>query len=205
MEKQTLALWGLSSAGVSFLLFNGRFQRLQGSLDHPCSSVDPSLITGFCQHQELESAFRMKLEMVKGVSPDAVTYSSLIHGVCRQRRLVEACDLFKEMLSMGMPPDEFTYTTLINAYCVEGDLNKALQLNDEMIQKGFLPDVVTYSVLINGLNKQARTREAKRLLLRLFYEESVPDGVTYNTLIENCTKGEFKSVVALVKRFCMKV
>ncbi|CAB4286413.1 unnamed protein product [Prunus armeniaca] len=164
-----------------------------------------TIITGFCRHQELESAFRMKLEMVeKGVSPDAVTYSSLIQGVCQQRRLIDACDLFKEMLSMGMPPDEFTYTTLINAYCVEGDLNKALQLNDEMIQKGFLPDVVTYSVLINGLNKQARTREAKRLLLKLFYEESVPDGVTYNTLIENCTNGEFKSVVALVKGFCMK-
>ncbi|CAB4290421.1 unnamed protein product [Prunus armeniaca] len=78
----------------------------------------------------------MKLEMMdKGVSPDAVTYSSLIQGVCQQRRLGESCDLFQEMLSMGVPPDEFTYTTLINAYCVEGDLNKALHLNDEMIQK----------------------------------------------------------------------
>ncbi|KAI5314507.1 hypothetical protein L3X38_043683 [Prunus dulcis] len=87
-----------------------------------------TIITGFCWHQELESAFRMKLEMMdKGVSLDAVTYSSLIQG--------ESCDLFQEMLSMGMPPDEFTYTTLINAYCVEGDLNKSPHLNDEMIQK----------------------------------------------------------------------
>ncbi|KAK9942182.1 hypothetical protein M0R45_007863 [Rubus argutus] len=164
-----------------------------------------TIITGFCRHQELESAFQMKMEMVeKGVSPDAVTYSSLIQGVCQQRRLVDACDLFHEMISMGLRPDEFTYTTLINAYCMEGDLNKALQLNDEMIQKGFLPDVVTYSVLINGLNKQARTREAKKLLLKLFYDESVPDDVTYNTLIESCTNVEFKSVVALVKGFCMK-
>ncbi|KAL9324838.1 hypothetical protein ACSQ67_005483 [Phaseolus vulgaris] len=73
-----------------------------------------------------------------------------------------------------------------------------------MMQRGFLPDDVTYSVLINGLNKKARTKEAKRLLLKLFYEERVPNHVTYNTLIENCSNNEFKSVVGLVKGFCMK-
>lgn len=164
-----------------------------------------TIISGFCRNGEVEKAFQMKLAMVeKGVLPDAVTFSTLIHGLCLQRRLIEACDLYQEMLNVGLRPDEFTYTTLINAYCVEGDLNKALQLHDEMVQKGFLPDAVTYSVLINGLNKQARTREAKRLLLKLFYEESVPNDVTYNTLIENCSDNEFKSVVALVKGFCMK-
>ncbi|KAF3958693.1 hypothetical protein CMV_016419 [Castanea mollissima] len=164
-----------------------------------------TIISGFCRNGEVEKAFQMKLAMVeKGVLPDAVTFSTLIHGLCLQRRLIEACDLYQEMLNVGLRPDEFTYTTLINAYCVEGDLNKALQLHDEMVQKGFLPDAVTYSVLINGLNKQARTREAKRLLLKLFYEESVPNDVTYNTLIDNCSDNEFKSVVALVKGFCMK-
>jgi pentatricopeptide repeat protein len=59
-------------------------------------------------------------------------------------------------------------------------------------------------VLINGLNKQARTREAKRLLLKLFYDESIPNGITYDTLIESCSDIEFKSVVALIKGFCMK-
>ncbi|XP_034681328.1 pentatricopeptide repeat-containing protein At5g39710 [Vitis riparia] len=164
-----------------------------------------TIISGFCRNGELDRAFQMKQEMVeKGVSPDAVTYSSLIQGLCAMRRLTEACDLSQEMLDMGLPPDEFTYTTLINAYCVEGDLNKALHLHDEMIHKGFLPDAVTYSVLINGLNKQARTREAKRLLYKLIYEESVPSDVTYDTLIENCSNIEFKSVVALIKGFCMK-
>ncbi|KAJ4716362.1 Pentatricopeptide repeat-containing protein [Melia azedarach] len=164
-----------------------------------------TVISGFCRNQELDKAFDTKRKMVEnGVSPDTVTYSSLIQGLCDQRRITEACELFQEMLSSGLPPDEVTYTTLINAYCTEGDIHKALHLHDEMIQNGFLPDVVTYSVLINGLNKQARTREAKRLLLKLFYEESVPSDLIYNTLIENCTSVEFKSVVALLKGFCMK-
>ncbi|KAH7575198.1 hypothetical protein JRO89_XS02G0061400 [Xanthoceras sorbifolium] len=164
-----------------------------------------TIISGFCRNRELDKAFDIKREMVeKGVSPDAITYASLIQGLCYQGRLAEACDLFQEMLSIGLPPDEIAYTTLINAYCAEGDIKTAFHLHDEMIQKGFLPDVVTYSVLINGLNKQARTREAKRLLLKLFYNESVPSDVTYNTLIENCSNIEFKSVVALMKGFCMK-
>jgi pentatricopeptide repeat protein len=164
-----------------------------------------TVISLFCRNGELGKAFQMKAEMVeKGILPDAMTYSSLIQGLCRQRKLSEAFDLFREMLGQGLSPDEVTYTSLMNGYCVEGELSKALNLHDEMMQKGFLPDVVTYSVLINGLNKKARTREAKKLLLKLFYDESVPNDVTYDTLIENCSDNEFKSVVGLVKGFCMK-
>ncbi|KAK7407729.1 hypothetical protein VNO78_09766 [Psophocarpus tetragonolobus] len=164
-----------------------------------------TVIAGFCRERELVKAFQMKEEMVeKGVLPDAVTYSSLIQGLCLQHKLVEAFDLFQEMVLRGLPPDEFTYTSLINAYCIQGELSKAIRLHDEMMHKGFLPDDVTYSVLINGLNKKARTKEAKRLLLKLFYEESVPNDVTYNTLIQNCCNNEFKTVVGLVKGFCMK-
>lgn len=164
-----------------------------------------TIISGFCKNRELDVAFDFKQQMIeKGISPDAITYSALIQGFCYQSRLTEACNLFQEMLNIGLPADEITYTTLINAYCREGEIKKALHLHDEMIQKGFLPDVVTYSVLINGLNKQARTREAKRLLLKLFYNDSVPNDVTYNTLIENCSTIEFRSVVALLKGFCMK-
>ncbi|CAM8910912.1 unnamed protein product [Rhodiola kirilowii] len=164
-----------------------------------------TVISGFCGIGNMERAFRVKQEMYdKGISSDVVTYSSLINGLCEQRRLDEACDLCREMFFVGLHPDEVTYTTMINAYCREGDIYKALSLHNEMIQKGFLPDTVTYSVLINGLNKQARTREAKQLLFKLFYDDSVPNDVTYNTLIENCSTIEFKSVVPLLKGFCMK-
>ncbi|GMH02709.1 hypothetical protein Nepgr_004548 [Nepenthes gracilis] len=164
-----------------------------------------TIVSGFCKNCDLDRAFLIKQEMVaRGVLPDAVTFSSLIQGLCQQRRLPEACCLFEEMLCMGLSPDEFTFTALIGAYCLEGNIEQALHLHDEMIQKGFLPDTVTYSVLINGLNKQARTREAKRLLLKLFDEESVTSDITYNTLIESCSNIGFKSVVPLIKGFCMK-
>ncbi|GKU99344.1 hypothetical protein SLEP1_g12207 [Rubroshorea leprosula] len=164
-----------------------------------------TIISGFCKNRDLERAFQMKQEMAeKGISPDTITYSSLINGLSELGRLHEACNLFQEMVDLGLCPDEFSYTSLINGYCREGDISEALDLHNEMVRKGLFPDVVTYSVLINGLNKLARTREAKRLLLKLFYEGSVPNDVTYDTLIENCSNIEFKSVVGLLKGFCMK-
>ncbi|KAJ6791212.1 pentatricopeptide repeat-containing protein [Iris pallida] len=153
----------------------------------------------------MEAAFRLKEEMVeKGVSPDAFMHSSLIRGLCEANRLDDAYDLFKEMLDLGLRPDEFTYTTLIHGHCKQGDVKKALLLHDEMVKKGILPDVVTYNVLINGLSKIGRMKEARRLLFRLYYEEQVPDKITYDTLVDCCDKVELKSVVSLVKSFCMQ-
>ncbi|GAB2266641.1 hypothetical protein Dimus_001635 [Dionaea muscipula] len=183
----------------------GIIQEMLGKGLNPDVVTYSTIISGFCRNGNLEKAFQMKQEMLaKGVSSDSVTYSSLIQGLCEQKRLSEACAIFQEMLGMGLLPDEFTYTTLINAYCAEGDIKQAMHLHAEMVQKDFLPDVLTYRILINGLDKQARTREAKRLLLKLFYEESVPNDITYNTLIESCSNTGFKSVVALLKGFCMK-
>lgn len=108
------------------------------------------------------------------------------------------------MLHVGLAPDECTYTMLINAHCGEGNIQQAFYLHDEMIRMGLLPDAVTYNVLINGLNKQARTKEAKRLLLKMFYDDAIPSSITYDTLIESCSSIEYKSVVALLKGFCMK-
>ncbi|VAI82426.1 unnamed protein product [Triticum turgidum subsp. durum] len=140
----------------------------------------------------------------KGVIPDAITYSSLIRGLCEEKRLSDACELFEKMLQLGLHPDEFTYTILIDGHCKEGDVEKALSLHDEMIKKRVLPDVVTYSVLIDGLSKSARTKEAQRLLFKLYYEDPIPDNIKYEALMRCCRKAEFKSVVALLKGFSMK-
>ncbi|KAB2634418.1 pentatricopeptide repeat-containing protein [Pyrus ussuriensis x Pyrus communis] len=142
-----------------------------------------TIITGYCRHQELESAFRMKQEMVeKGVSPDAVTYSSLIQGVCQQRRLVEACDLFQEMLSMGMRPDEFTYTTLINAYC--GLMKEADQVFETMIKRKYKPNEAVYDVIIHGHCRGGSVQKAYNLYKEMLHFGFIPHTVTVIALIK---------------------
>ncbi|WOL19421.1 pentatricopeptide repeat-containing protein [Canna indica] len=164
-----------------------------------------TILSGYCKNGDIDLAFKLNQEMLdNGILPDVITYSSLIRGLCEVRRLDDACKHFQKMLSLGLKPDEFTYTTLIDGHCKEGEMKKALLLHDDMIRKGILPDDVTYSVLINGLQKVARTKEAKRLLFKMYYDECVPDSIKYDVLIDCCGKAEFKSVLSLLKGFCIK-
>ena len=42
------------------------------------------------------------MQVKNGILPDAVTYSSIINGLCKEGRLFEGYLLFREMEKMGM-------------------------------------------------------------------------------------------------------
>ncbi|KAG8042824.1 hypothetical protein GUJ93_ZPchr0674g29024 [Zizania palustris] len=81
------------------------------------------------------------------VEPDVPCYTVLIDGKCKAEFLVEARELFDEMLQKGLTPDAYAYTALINGYCSQGEIAKAEDLLQEMIDKGIKPDALTFSVL----------------------------------------------------------
>ncbi|KAF6147121.1 hypothetical protein GIB67_036840 [Kingdonia uniflora] len=56
----------------------------------------------------------------RGVSPDVVTYNSLIDGLCNSGQWEEATRLFSEMIGRGISPDVRTFTILIDGMCKEG-------------------------------------------------------------------------------------
>jgi pentatricopeptide repeat protein len=45
-----------------------------------------------------------------------------LNGLCKQRRLFDAEEIFSEMEERGIPPDLCTFTTLIHGYCSEGNV-----------------------------------------------------------------------------------
>ncbi|KAK2453613.1 pentatricopeptide repeat-containing protein [Trifolium repens] len=186
-------------------LMNEAYQVLSEMID---SGFSPSVVTynaivnGFCCLGRAEEAVGVLKDMVeRSLFPDVVSYSTVISLFCRNGELGKAFQMKAEMVEKDILPDAMTYSSLIQGLCRQRKLSEAFNLFREMLGQGLSPDE---SVLINGLNKKARTREAKKLLLKLFYDESVPNDVTYDTLIENCSDNEFKSVVGLVKGFCMK-
>jgi pentatricopeptide repeat protein len=81
------------------------------------------------------------------IEPDVPCYTVLIDGKCKAEYLVEARELFDEMLQKGLTPDAYAYTALINGYCSQGEISKAEDLLQEMIDKGIEPDELTFSVL----------------------------------------------------------
>lgn len=55
----------------------------------------------------------------KGPSPDAMTFDTLIHTLCKQVATNEAHKRFNLMVERGEKPNVINYTTLLHGYCLE--------------------------------------------------------------------------------------
>ncbi|KAL8497575.1 hypothetical protein ACS0TY_021057 [Phlomoides rotata] len=71
----------------------------------------------------------------KGILPDVVTYSSIIHGLCSFSRWNEAkYFLLVEMVDHRVPLDVVAFNTLINMHCKEGNMRDAESLLQLMVE-----------------------------------------------------------------------
>ncbi|KAF5204502.1 Pentatricopeptide repeat-containing protein [Thalictrum thalictroides] len=87
----------------------------------------------------------------RSVKPDVVTYTCLIHGLCRFGRQKEAMSLFEKMLSQNIKPNVTTCSILVDFLSKQRRIKDAFQIVEMMSQTGMKPNVVTYNSLIHGL------------------------------------------------------
>ncbi|KAG6751171.1 hypothetical protein POTOM_045690 [Populus tomentosa] len=85
------------------------------------------------------SSFR---KSVKGLQPDALVWTLVINGLCREGLLDEAYKAFRLMEEDGHPQDNCSYNVFIQGFLQNKD-PKAVQLISEMKIQGFLTDVQT--------------------------------------------------------------
>jgi len=77
----------------------------------------------FARTGRLDDAFQWLEDMgAEGLTPNAVTFSTLIHGCGRAGQLTRAFALLNEMKSLGLAPNVVTYTTLVDALCRDGQV-----------------------------------------------------------------------------------
>ncbi|KAF5202935.1 Pentatricopeptide repeat-containing protein [Thalictrum thalictroides] len=159
-------------------------------------------------------------ELIKSqISPNVFTFNVMIQGFCREKKLDKALGFYNEMEKMGCLPNVVTFNTIVDSYCKLGNIDEALQVFDLMQQRGLQPNLITYNVVINGFCQQGRMKDTEQVLNEMECRGLGPDKVTYNTLVngyckeddvtydtlmEHCSNAEFKSVVALMKSYCMK-
>ncbi|KAJ1701274.1 hypothetical protein LUZ63_001053 [Rhynchospora breviuscula] len=169
------------------------------------------IISGYCKSSDFDRAEFSKEIVQKGIKPGKIMYASLVHALCKASKLFNAREVFDEMLESGSQINELTYRSLIDCHCQNGDLKSALLLHGKVIKRGALPDGVTNNVLIKSLSKLARMKQAERalnketekLLYKAQEKKLMHDSPNYNVIIEHCTKAGFKSVLSLLKGFCM--
>lgn len=69
----------------------------------------------------------------RGFSPDILTYTALVKGLCVEDRIFEAIRLFKKISKLGCQPNVVTFGTLINRLCRSRNAAFVLKLHEKWL------------------------------------------------------------------------
>ncbi|XP_058072652.1 pentatricopeptide repeat-containing protein At4g21170 [Magnolia sinica] len=107
-----------------------------------------SLVKRHCADGRIDSALALHYKMDRlGGCLDLISYNALLHGLCVDKRIEEAAQVFDCMRRRNVLSST-SFSTMIIALCHEKEMRKAMKMHDEMLQKGLKPDEVTYKRLI---------------------------------------------------------
>lgn len=101
-----------------------------------------------------------------GFTPNVITYSAIIRGLCLKKDLAAALEIFEIMKLHGVQPDEFTYSILINGCKECGDFKRMADIAT-MAYHANVRDTVVWNDVLHGVFTCCRqTRKAKRAVRR---------------------------------------
>ncbi|KAJ8424479.1 hypothetical protein Cgig2_030687 [Carnegiea gigantea] len=120
------------------------------------------------------------LEMLStGVTPDIVTYNTLIDGLCKDSRLHKALHLFGEIQAQELSPDVVSCASLLDGLCKNGKVNDAVAIFTELDLKELIGNIVVYSILIDGMCEEGRLKDAANIFSKLLSKGLQPNCKTY--------------------------
>ncbi|CAI8618095.1 unnamed protein product [Vicia faba] len=180
------------------------------------------VVSGLCRNGELEKASEVVSEMwtdgtnsiskensfaglvnsvhnVPTSTPDVITYTTLISGLCKVGRLEEAKKKFIEMMAKNLHPDSVTYDTFVLTFCKQGKISSALRVLKDMERNGCSKTLQTYNSLISGLGSKGQIFEIYGLMDEMRERGIRPDICTYNNMISClCEVGKAKDATSLL-------
>ncbi|KAG5244283.1 pentatricopeptide repeat-containing protein [Salix suchowensis] len=147
-----------------------------------------------------------------GCHPNVVTYNVLIDGLCKDRRVNEALDIFSYMKAKRISPDIFTYNSLIQGLCnfrrwkeASALLNEMMSLNImpniafrlfRVMQSTYLkPDVVMYNILIDAMCEFGNLKDARKLFSELSFQGLLPNVQIYTTIINGLYEFSYNVII----------
>lgn len=117
-----------------------------------------TLINGITVNGRRDIALLLFQMLKRGLSPDVVTYSSLIIWFSKARKIDFGLQILKLMLGSGVSPDINVYNVVLNILLLQGQLESARELFRKLPNNGLVPDIVTYNKMAaahcKGLRKQ---------------------------------------------------
>ncbi|KAK1281651.1 putative pentatricopeptide repeat-containing protein [Acorus calamus] len=120
----------------------------------------------FCDSGEVFKAY----ELLRGLGDsglvlDIRTYTVLINGLCKARKINEALEIFKDILIKGHSPNVVTYGTLIDGLHGVGRLEISLLVFQLMLKGGCHPSLPVCVTIMKSLCQMRRVSKAITLWL----------------------------------------
>ncbi|RZC88048.1 hypothetical protein C5167_004230 [Papaver somniferum] len=142
-------------------------------------------------HGRLQDAVKLFNSMVdRGLEPDvisctrsAITYGTMLDGLCKNRKVDEAIELVKSMEGNGILANIHICTIPIGCSFQAGELEYAKKLFNQIPKKGLAPNVVTYTAVIDGLFLNNMLLEANLLIIEMEENGCLRDARAYDTII----------------------
>ncbi|XP_028201796.1 putative pentatricopeptide repeat-containing protein At1g19290 [Glycine soja] len=103
----------------------------------------------------------------RGFSKSTVAFNTMIGGLGKMGKVVEAQAVFDRMKELGCSPDEITYRTLSDGYCKIVCVVEAFRIKDTMERQTMSPSIEMYNSLINGLFKSRKSSDVANLLVEM--------------------------------------
>ncbi|KAK6917983.1 Pentatricopeptide repeat [Dillenia turbinata] len=105
-----------------------------------------SMIMGFAKIREIDASRSLFDKMPKR---SHVSWNSMISGYVRNGRLIDALQLFKEMLEGKIEPSEFTLVSLLNASAGLGALNQGEWIHEYIRKNKIELNVIVVTAIID--------------------------------------------------------
>merc|ERR1719235_1863403 len=122
------------------------------------------------------------------ISPDQVTYGTLVKGHCLSGSVDQAFEVLNEMRLGGKhQPDEILYNCLLDGCAKEHRLEDAMTLYEQMKQDNIVPSNFTLCTLVKLLGRSRRLQQAFAMVEELSTKGGLkPNIQVFTCLIQAC-------------------
>ena len=122
-------------------------------------------------------------------SPDLITYSTLIKGMCKANCMDKAMELYEEMVRKGLELDEVLFNSLLDGFAKSrGCVDHSARIIQDMTRLKIKLSNYTYSILVKLYAKKGEVDKALGLLAQMRQDGVQPGVIVYTCLIQTCIK-----------------
>ncbi|KAK4407359.1 Pentatricopeptide repeat-containing protein, chloroplastic [Sesamum angolense] len=141
----------------------------RGVFDRMAERDVASWTTMICRYADVgrieESVFSVRKNEVgrEGLFPDLVIWNAMISGFVQSQRVVEALELFRDMLISRIKPNEVTVTGLLPVCGMVGSVGRGREIHGLIYRMGLDINVFVASALIDMYSKCGSVEEAQNV------------------------------------------